>query len=74
MLTGADPCDPEGARAQANMSIDDIDLFEVNEAFASVVLAWLKETGADDETFDARSTSTAAPSPWATRWAHRAPS
>jgi len=29
------------------MSIDDIDLFEVNEAFASVVLAWAKETGAD---------------------------
>ncbi len=26
---------------------DDIDLFEVNEAFASVVLAWLRETGAD---------------------------
>ena len=27
--------------------MDDIDLFEVNEAFASVVLAWAKETGAD---------------------------
>ena len=27
------------------MSIDDIDLFEVNEAFASVVLAWMQETG-----------------------------
>ena len=32
---------------RAGMSIDDIDLFEVNEAFASVVLAWQKETGAD---------------------------
>jgi acetyl-CoA acyltransferase len=32
---------------RAGMSIDDIDLFEVNEAFASVVLAWAKETGAD---------------------------
>jgi acetyl-CoA C-acetyltransferase len=31
------------------MSIDDIDLFEVNEAFASVPLAWLKHTGADPE-------------------------
>jgi acetyl-CoA C-acetyltransferase len=29
------------------MNIDDIDLFEVNEAFASVPLAWLRETGAD---------------------------
>ena len=29
------------------MSIDDIDLFEVNEAFAPVPLAWLKYTGAD---------------------------
>ncbi len=28
-------------------SIDDIDLFEINEAFASVVLAWQKEVGAD---------------------------
>jgi acetyl-CoA acyltransferase len=32
---------------KTGMSIDDIDLFEVNEAFASVVLAWAKETGAD---------------------------
>lgn len=32
---------------RADMNIDDIDLFEVNEAFASVVLAWQKETGAD---------------------------
>ena len=31
------------------LSIDDIDRFEVNEAFASVVLAWLEETGADWE-------------------------
>ena len=29
------------------MKIDDIDLFEVNEAFAPVPLAWLKATGAD---------------------------
>ena len=29
------------------MSIDDIDLIEINEAFAPVVLAWQKETGAD---------------------------
>jgi len=29
------------------MSLDDIDLVEINEAFASVVLAWQKETDAD---------------------------
>ncbi len=32
---------------KTGLSIDDIDAFEVNEAFASVVLAWQKETGAD---------------------------
>ena len=31
------------------MTIGDIDTFEINEAFASVVLAWAKETGADLE-------------------------
>ncbi|RYG23196.1 MAG: acetyl-CoA C-acyltransferase, partial [Burkholderiales bacterium] len=35
------------ALAKAGMSIDDIDLFEVNEAFAPIPLAWLKATGAD---------------------------
>jgi acetyl-CoA acetyltransferase len=33
--------------ARAGLSIDHIDAFEVNEAFASVVLAWLRKTGAD---------------------------
>ena len=37
------------ALAKAGMSIDDIDLFEVNEAFASVPVAWLKDTGADPD-------------------------
>ena len=32
---------------RAGLELDSIDLFEVNEAFASVVLAWQKETGAD---------------------------
>ncbi len=32
---------------KAGMTLDDIDLIEINEAFASVVLAWQKETGAD---------------------------
>jgi acetyl-CoA C-acetyltransferase len=35
------------ALKKAGMTIDDIDLFEVNEAFASVPLAWLQATGAD---------------------------
>ena len=42
---------PATARAleRAGMKIDDIDLFEVNEAFAPVPLAWLQATGADPE-------------------------
>jgi len=35
------------ALKKAGMKIDDIDLFEVNEAFGSVPLAWLQATGAD---------------------------
>jgi acetyl-CoA C-acetyltransferase len=37
------------ALERAGMSLDQIDLIEINEAFASVVLAWQKETGADLE-------------------------
>ncbi len=37
------------ALQRAGMKIGDIDLYEVNEAFASVPLAWLKHTGADPE-------------------------
>jgi acetyl-CoA C-acetyltransferase len=42
---------PATARAleKTGMRIGDIDLFEVNEAFASVPIAWLRETGADPE-------------------------
>jgi acetyl-CoA C-acetyltransferase len=35
------------ALTRAGMTMADIDLVEINEAFASVVLAWAKETGAD---------------------------
>lgn len=35
------------ALARAGLTMDDIDLVEINEAFASVVLAWQRETGAD---------------------------
>ncbi len=34
------------ALERTGLSVEDIDLFEINEAFAPVVLAWLKETGA----------------------------
>ena len=37
------------ALERAGMKIDDIDLYEVNEAFAPVPLAWLRHTGADPE-------------------------
>ena len=46
MLTGVIPATDKVLR-RAGLSLDDIDLFEVNEAFASVVLAWQRETGAD---------------------------
>jgi len=46
MLTGPIPA-TERALARARLTIDDIDRFEVNEAFATVVAAWLAETGAD---------------------------
>lgn len=46
MLTGVMPA-TEQVLKRANLSIDDIDVFEVNEAFAPVTLAWLQETGAD---------------------------
>jgi acetyl-CoA acyltransferase len=46
MLTGVIPATDKVLR-RAGLRLEDIDLFEVNEAFASVVLAWLQETGAD---------------------------
>jgi acetyl-CoA acyltransferase len=48
MLKGPIPA-TERVLDQAGMDIDDIDLFEVNEAFAPVVGAWLEETGASWE-------------------------
>jgi acetyl-CoA C-acetyltransferase len=46
MLTAPIPA-TEHALEKAGMALDDIDLIEINEAFASVVLAWQRETGAD---------------------------
>ncbi|WP_394579253.1 thiolase family protein [Cytobacillus firmus] len=46
MLTGPIPA-TENVLKKAGLAIEDMDVFEVNEAFAPVPLAWLKETGAD---------------------------
>ncbi|MET0741115.1 MAG: acetyl-CoA C-acetyltransferase [Candidatus Nanopelagicales bacterium] len=46
MLTGPIPA-TEQVLKSAELSLDDIDVVEVNEAFASVVLAWQQATGAD---------------------------
>ena len=46
MLTGPIPATRK-LLARTGMTIDDFDLMEVNEAFASVVLAWQRELGAD---------------------------
>jgi acetyl-CoA acyltransferase len=46
MLTGPIPA-TQKVLEKAGMSIDDIDLVEINEAFASVVLAWEKELKPD---------------------------
>ncbi len=48
MLTGPIPATQQ-ALERAGLSIDDIDRFEVNEAFAPVPLAWAREVGADLE-------------------------
>jgi acetyl-CoA acyltransferase len=46
MLTGPIPATALALK-RSGLTIDDIGVFEVNEAFAPVPLAWLKETGAD---------------------------
>ena len=46
MLRGPIPATNE-LLEENDMTVEDIDRFEVNEAFASVVAAWLEETGAD---------------------------
>jgi len=48
MLTGPIPA-TDAVLRRAGLTMDDIDFFEVNEAFASVVLAWQSETGAARE-------------------------
>jgi acetyl-CoA acetyltransferase family protein len=46
MLTGPIPA-TQKALARAGLRVDEIDVFEINEAFAPVVLAWQREIGAD---------------------------
>ncbi|MGD9571648.1 MAG: acetyl-CoA C-acyltransferase [Thermoleophilia bacterium] len=56
-VTGVDPIEglsgpipsTQMALSRAGLAIDDIDLFEVSEAFASVPLAWQRATGADPD-------------------------
>jgi acetyl-CoA acyltransferase len=48
MLTGPIPATEKVLR-RTGLSIEDIGVVEVNEAFAPVPLAWLAETGADPE-------------------------
>ncbi|MBM6577816.1 thiolase family protein [Microvirga sp. SRT01] len=48
VLTGPIPATRK-VLAMAGLTLDDIDLYEINEAFASVPLAWLKELGGDPE-------------------------
>ena len=57
------------ACAKDGISPADLDVVELNEAFAAVGLASTEKLGIDPRS----STSTAAPSRWATRWGCRAP-
>jgi acetyl-CoA acyltransferase len=63
VLTGPIPATAK-VLERANLTVDDIGVFEVNEAFAPVPLAWLAETKAAPNA----STPLAAPSPSDTRW------
>jgi acetyl-CoA acyltransferase len=53
MLTAVLPATAKALR-RAGLSLDDIGVYEVNEAFAPVPLAWLAETGADDARLNPR--------------------
>jgi acetyl-CoA C-acetyltransferase len=47
MMLSAPIAATKRALQKAGMTIDDIDLVEINEAFAPVVMAWMRELGAD---------------------------
>ena len=67
MLTGPIPA-TEKVLHKAGIGLDEVGVFEVNEAFAPVPMAWLAETGADE----GGSTRWAARSRSVIRWARRA--
>jgi acetyl-CoA C-acetyltransferase len=48
MLTGPTPV-TEKVLARAGLTVDDIDLFELNEAFAAVVLKWMRDLNIPEE-------------------------
>ena len=53
MLTGPIPATAK-ILARNGLQLEDLDVIEINEAFASVVLAWQRETGADLERVNPR--------------------
>ncbi len=53
MLTGVIPATRKVLK-RAGLTLDDIDIFEVNEAFASVVLAWMAEIQPDPDKVNPR--------------------
>ena len=52
MLTAPIPATKK-ALAKAGLSLSELDVVEINEAFASIVLAWQRELGVSDAWFDA---------------------
>jgi acetyl-CoA acyltransferase len=53
MLTGIIPATKK-VLERAGLTIDDLDAYEMNEAFASVPLAWQKELGAAPDKLNSR--------------------
>ena len=68
MLTAPIPA-TQKALKKSGLSVDDIGAFEVNEAFAPVPMAWLKDIGADEKKLNPNG----ARSRWATRSADPVP-
>ncbi len=67
MLTGPMPATRK-ALAKAGLTIEDIDLFEVNEAFAAVPMKFMKAFGVPHDKVNVNG----VPLPWVTRWGPRA--
>jgi acetyl-CoA C-acetyltransferase len=67
MLTGPIPA-TAAVLARSGLNIDDIDVFEVNEAFAAIPMAWADETGAS---LDKTNVNGGADRAWTPAWSHR---